>query len=96
MLLPSFIEKFDILFSDLEFAFKADRKLITLILASLRYEDVNSTKESICPDDIVLQKIYFIFEGKVNVHYMGNPKHFLSLEQGSYFGEISYIFKIRN
>ena len=43
MLLPSFIEKFDILFIDLEFAYKADRKLIALILASLRYEYVNNS-----------------------------------------------------
>ena len=54
MLLPTFIDKFDILFCDLEFAFKADKKLITLILASLRYEDVNNTEESICADDIIL------------------------------------------
>jgi hypothetical protein len=69
MLLPSFIEKFDILFEDLEFAFKADRKLIALILASLRFEDVNNTIDTICPNEVVLTGIYFIHEGKVNIHY---------------------------
>ena len=49
MLLPSFIDKFSILFIDLEFAFKADRKLIALIHASLRLEDINCTDEPICP-----------------------------------------------
>jgi|APSaa5957512535_1039671.scaffolds.fasta_scaffold63433_3 hypothetical protein len=77
MLLPSFIEKFGILFSDDEFAFKADRKLIALILASLRLEDVYSTDESICPDAIILRGIYFIHEGKVDVYYKQNTMKFL-------------------
>jgi len=54
MLLPSFISKFDILFSDPEFGFKADRNLIALLLASLRLENLFDTEDGICDLGIVL------------------------------------------
>ena len=92
MLLSSFTENFEILFYDSEFAFKADKKLITLMLASLRLEDVNCTEDSICQDGIILSGIYFIQEGKVDIHYLNDTKSFAILENGSYFGDISYIF----
>ena len=38
LVLPSFISNFNILFEDDEYGFKADNKLISLILASLRLE----------------------------------------------------------
>ena len=45
-LLQPFQEKFEILFFDPEFGFKADDKLITQVVASLSYEfcDVNETR----------------------------------------------------
>ena len=69
MLLPTFIDRFDIVFNDQEFAFKGNKKFITLVLASLRLEDVHSFEESICPKGVVLTKIYFIHEGKVDISY---------------------------
>ena len=52
--LVSFKERFNILFSDEEFSWKADDKLITLLLASLRLEDVHNDTDNICNLDIVL------------------------------------------
>jgi hypothetical protein len=67
LILPSFIEKFDILFEDEEFSFKADKNLMTLILASLRLENINNCTENICNTGVVLQGIFFIHQGKVDV-----------------------------
>lgn len=58
--LVNFRETFDILFTDDEFSFKADDKLIALILASLRLEDVHNDTDNICSTDMVLQGIYFV------------------------------------
>jgi hypothetical protein len=52
--LVSFKERFNILFSDDEFSWKADVKLITLLLASLRLEDVQNDTDNICNLNIVL------------------------------------------
>jgi hypothetical protein len=52
--LVNFRETFDILFTDDEFSFKADDKLIALILASLRLEDVHNDTDNICSTDMVL------------------------------------------
>jgi hypothetical protein len=38
LILPSFMEKFDVLFNDEEFGYKADDKLLSLVMASLRLE----------------------------------------------------------
>lgn len=96
LVLVGFKELFDILFFDEEFSFKADDKLITLILASLRLEDVHSTDTNIATIDMVLQRIYFIHQGKVNVYYKNKTFKFLTHEAGSYFGDISYILQTRN
>jgi len=60
LILVSFRELFDVLFLDEEFSFKADDKLISLLLASLRLEDVHTDTVNICNTGIVLQGIYFI------------------------------------
>jgi len=110
LILPTFVENFNILFEDEEFGFKADLKLSSLILASLRLEYVFETTVPICKIGIILEGIYFVHEGKVNVQYDPPPKlfsdmfsegsythkKFLVHEFGSYFGDISYIFKTRN
>ena len=51
--LVAFRETFEILFDDEEFSWKADDKMIALILASLRLEDVHN-ETNICNTDIVL------------------------------------------
>jgi hypothetical protein len=99
------------LFEDEEFGFKADFKLSSLILSSLRLENVSDTSKSICTTGILLEGIYFVHEGKVDVVYSPpaplfsdmfsnfdcySKKKFLVHESGSYFGDISYIFKTRN
>ena len=94
--LVSFRETFEILFTDEEFSWKADDKLITLILASLRLEDVHNDTHSICNLDMVLQGIYFIHLGKVDVYYKNKKFKFLTHESGSYFGDISYILGSKN
>ena len=40
--------------------------------------------------------VYFIFEGIIDVRYKDMDQPFVSLSEGSYFGEISLINKIRN
>ena len=96
-ILVNFKETFDILFSDEEFSWKADDKLIALILASLRLEDVGHDDTiNICPIDIVLQGIYFVHQGRVDVYYKNRAFKFVSHEQGGYFGDISYICQSRN
>lgn len=115
LILPSFLENFEFLFSDEDYGFKAGDKLMALILASLRLENVCDSEQLICKTGILLEGIYFVHQGKVDVSY--NPpaklfcdhvstrsqnginsaaKRFLVHESGSYFGDISYIFKTRN
>ena len=40
MILPSFLDKFGVLFNDDEFGFKSDDNLLTLVMASLRLENL--------------------------------------------------------
>jgi len=44
LILPTFVSNFEILFEDEEYGYKADSKLITLILGSLRLENVYDTE----------------------------------------------------
>jgi hypothetical protein len=67
MILPSFLEKFDVLFNDDEFGFKSDDKLLTLVMASLRL--VNLYHDGIVERGVTLESIYFIHEGKLDVTY---------------------------
>jgi CRP-like cAMP-binding protein len=40
--------------------------------------------------------IILIFEGEVSMYYKNNTKSLAVFQAGSYFGEISYLYKIRN
>ena len=40
LILPTFMDKFDVLFYDDEFGFKPDDKLLSLVMASLRLENM--------------------------------------------------------
>ena len=94
-----FQEKFDTVFFDPEFGFKADDKLVTLIIASLSYEYCdwsNKNPTSIIPHDVISPGIYFVYQGKVDMYYKDNEEPLLWFEQGCYFGDISYIFSARN
>jgi hypothetical protein len=90
ILLKPFKNKLDIIFVDPEFGFKADDKLITQIIASLTSEYCDD--RNIIPIDIVSPGIYFIYEGTVELYSKKLENPILNLNEGSYFGEISYIF----
>lgn len=94
-LMLQFQERFDILFIDPEFNFKADNKLITKVIASLSYEHFEPN-ESILRLDVVSSEIYFIYEGEVEVTYKERENVLIHFDQGSYIGDTSYIFEIRN
>jgi signal-transduction protein with cAMP-binding, CBS, and nucleotidyltransferase domain len=94
-LMLDFQERFDILFIDPEFNFKADKRLITKVIASLSYEHFEP-EESILRLDVVSSEIYFIYEGEVEVTYKDRDNVLIYFDQGSYIGDTSYIFKIRN
>ena len=70
LILPSFLDKFDVLFNDEEYGFKADDKLLSLVMASLRLENLyNQEVNGICERGVILKSIYFIHEGKVDITY---------------------------
>lgn len=66
-----FQKRFDILFRDPEFNFKADNFLITQIVASLTYEHVGDN-DIIMRLNEVSSSIYFVHEGEVEVSYKQN------------------------
>ena len=47
LILPSFLDKFDVLFNDDEFGFKSDDKLLTLVMASLRLVNLYNESDGI-------------------------------------------------
>jgi CRP-like cAMP-binding protein len=94
-LMLEFQEMFDILFIDPEFDFRADKRLITKVIASLSYEHFEA-EESILRLDVVSSEIYFIYEGEVKVTYKDSGNVLMYFDPGSYIGDTSYIFKIRN
>lgn len=94
-LMLEFQDRFDILFVDPEFNFKADNRLITKVIASLSYEHFEP-QESILRLDVVSSEIYFIYEGEVEVTYKEHDDVLIYFDQGSYIGDTSYIFEIRN
>ena len=102
-MMTEFIEKFDTLFLDPEFGFKADDKLTTKLFASLSYEYMEKEDDedmvwtqSIISLDIVSSMVYFIFEGEIDISHKEMEQPFVTLSTGSYFGEISFIFQVRN
>ena len=70
MILPSFLEKFDVIFNDDEFCYKSDDKLLTLVMASLRLENLYGKEyNGICEIGSVTRSIYFIQEGRIDITY---------------------------
>ena len=69
LILPSFLDKFDVLFNDEEFGFKSDDKLLSLVMASLRLVNLYCESDGILERGVTLENIYFIHEGKVDVSY---------------------------
>lgn len=94
-LLQPFQEKFDILFQDPEFGYKADGKLVAMLCASLSYEHTSENK-SMIKTAVVSNAIYFIFKGQVRVYYKDESHALVNLDEGSYFGEVSFIFQVLN
>lgn len=95
-ILVKFQERFDVFFIDPEFGFKADDLLITHVVASLEYHHVDPG-ESILILNEVASAIYFIYAGQCQVSYKHQDDvKLLLFEPGSYFGDTSLIFGIRN
>jgi hypothetical protein len=80
---------------DPEFGFKADDKLIAMVASSLSYEHVDNIDSdySMIKTDVVSTGIFFIFRGSVSLFYKNESQHaLLVFEDGSYFGDISFLF----
>jgi hypothetical protein len=90
--LESFQKRFDTLWSDPEFGFRADDKLITHLVSSLSFEYTDGIEgaANILPFDIISDAIWFIQEGLIDVCYKTHEPIVL-LEPGSYFGDVSFI-----
>lgn len=62
-----------------------------MIASSLSYEHIDETK-SIIKQEIVSSGIFFIYKGTVKVYYKDSNYPLVVFEEGSYFGDISFIF----
>ena len=94
-LMLDFQEKFDILFEDPEFGLHADKKLVSQIVSSLTYEYFDPG-ENIVQLDVISSGIYFIQKGSVTMYHMDCKHELLHYDAGSYIGDTSYIFQIKN
>ena len=95
--MKDFQKTFDMIFIDKEFGFKADDKLISMVLASLEYEHIyDDGRDSLVPLGLISRGITFIQNGHIVVSYKSMEDPLINLKSGSYFGEISYIFKLVN
>lgn len=95
-LLMQFQERFDILFIEPEFGFKADEQLITMVVASLAHEHFSEPSKPILDIDLVSRGIIFIQEGQVSMSHVSCKHPIVKLLEGSYFGDVSYMFKLLN
>jgi len=88
------------MFFDPEFGFKADNKLIAKVVASLTYEFCDNSDQkrlsSLIDVDVISTKIVFVYTGAIDVYYKDHADPLLNFDNGSYFGDISYIFKAKN
>ena len=70
------------------------------MISCLQYEHIkerdNDEKESVLKIGVVSTGIYFIQEGKLEVIAKDQDHPLLVYDAGSYFGDASFIFKIRN
>ena len=64
-----------------------------MFLASLKLE---YNLDNYLPVGIVSQSIYFVYSGKLEVTLEDETQPFLVLDSGCYFGDISYLFNLKN
>lgn len=95
MILPQFLRKFDYLFKEPDIKFDADLKMVAMMMSSLKLEPFHLNDGCILNLDQITTGIYFIDKGVVSVRYQ-NSDIICKLDDGSYFGEISYLFQVRN
>lgn len=96
-LLQKFQEKFDTLYNDPEFAFKGDNILISMICSSLQFENIEQySNEGLLKQGVISPGITFVLDNVVDMHYKYYKEPILIYEEAIYYGEISYMFKIRN
>ena len=70
ILMKDFQKTFDMIFIDKEFGFKADDKLISMVLASLEYEHIyDDGRDSLVPLELISRGITFIQKGHIVVSY---------------------------
>ena len=70
-----------------------------MVVAALTYEycdPIKSIEKSIVPFEIITSGIYLVYEGQIDMYYKNNTIPLLMFEPGSYFGDISYIFRAKN
>lgn len=87
-----FQANFSIIFNEQEFGFKADDKLISMVIASLEYVHIFDRNDSLIPVNQISRGIIFIQKGRVKVFHKKFKHQLLYFKKGSYIGEISYIF----
>ena len=95
MFLNQFLHTFDFIFNDTDYSFSADNKLITFFIASLKLEYCYS-KENLLLLGTISRSIFFLHEGVVEVTLIREKEPFMTLDDGCYFGDISYLFSLRN
>eukprot|EP00356_Strombidium_inclinatum_P010415 CAMPEP_0170504560 /NCGR_PEP_ID=MMETSP0208-20121228/48278_1 /TAXON_ID=197538 /ORGANISM="Strombidium inclinatum, Strain S3" /LENGTH=88 /DNA_ID=CAMNT_0010784885 /DNA_START=8 /DNA_END=271 /DNA_ORIENTATION=+ len=84
-----FQKQFDTLFSDPEFGFHADHKLISAVISSLQFEFANDSRDHSSNSFVELmtvsQKMFFILQGQVDVRYMKSKVSLVNYREGGYF-----------
>jgi signal-transduction protein with cAMP-binding, CBS, and nucleotidyltransferase domain len=65
--------------------------LIAHIASSISFELLEEGS-SVMRQDAVSSGIYFIYRGSVQAYWRENEEMLFCLEEGSYFGDISFIF----
>ena len=87
------------MFKEPSIKFSADMKLIVMLMSSLKLEPadimIKTNGGNMIRVDKVSTGIYFIERGLVTVSYKSSGV-LCKLSEGSYFGEISYLFQVRN
>jgi CRP-like cAMP-binding protein len=95
MSLNQIYHTFSYIFNDKKTGFKASDQVITFILAAMRLEYCYGTA-SLLQTGVVSSALYFVFDGVIDVQHKDQAEIFLTLGAGSYFGDISYFFRLRN
>ena len=67
-----------------------------MVSAGLTYQYYFDEENSIISLDEISPALHFIVEGSVDMYYKHHDCPLVTLENGSYFGDISCIFRIKN